>query len=419
VTALALDPPAVARSRARLAVRVSVAALLVYYWAHLYLRALLPDSLESRATYWLLVGPVAVVASLSLARHALGGGRRYGLLGVGPLVLFTALAAVASLPRADSATLLSAGLFVIALMWLCAAPTRLPLGLVNGLFLASVATGIVFHLAGWSDYGWWPGQYVDGLDSGLGFRVSLFPLVPESAFFALVVVLCNQVAGRGTARWFWVAAGLYYLVFSGLRTALIAFVLCEAYLWATANHRRLSPWQRVALLVLALAVFIVVVAGSDVVLLVPGLAESPLGSYLLRSAADDLSAESLAQSVYRSWLWAQHLSIFASSPLTGIGTYEFMSVATEALIEDHDGTGSESFVTAWLSRVGLCFVPALVFFGRLFRRAAGAPDALEATLCIVLGVAAFGYGSFIVPYNFLFLLVLALLLARPRLAPSR
>ncbi len=410
----AVAPAAVARPRPLAGAPPLVLAVLIYYWGHQYLRALLPEPNDSLSAYLLTVVPIALIAAAGVVGALLVARPVSGMPSFVPLLLFTALAAVVSIGRGDGATLLTAGLFALSLMWLGARPTRLSLATINRLFAASIIAGGAFYLAGWSDFGLLPGQYGEGADRGLEWRVSLFPLIPESAFFALIVLLANQLQGRGRSRWIWCSVALYFLVFSGLRSALIAFLLCETYVLLTAHAKVFARRGRCVLLVALLVLFLLSVAGSNALLLVPGIADGPLGVYLLRDAADDLSTESLGQSVYRSWLWLQHLDIFFSSPWIGVGSFEFSSLASESLIEGHAGSGSESFVTAWLARLGLATLPLFAYVGGLFAAAAGRPTPFDACLCLVLGVAAFAYGSFIVPYNFVFLLIFALLLDAPR-----
>lgn len=392
---------------------VAVLAALLYYWMHQYLRVLLPPASESTTAYLITTVPIVMLAALGLAPIALSGRAWRGMPGIVPLLIFVALAGVISLARDDLPTLLTVGLFVLALMWLAAEPVRLSLFLINLLFAASIAAGGLFYLAGYSDFGLLPGQYAEGADRGLEWRVSLFPFVPESAFFALIVLIANQVQARGGKRILWCGIALYFVLLSGLRSAVGALLLCEAYLWVSAGGRRLTALGRAALIVMLLALFVASVAASSVLLLIPEFAPGPLANYLLRSAADDVSAESLSQSVYRGWLWLQHLELFAGSPWIGVGTFEFASLVDD-VIEGHVGTGSESFVTSWLARLGTAAIPFFYYVGSLFARATRQSEPLDACVCLVLGVAAFTYGSFLVPYNFVFLLMFGMLLSSPQ-----
>jgi len=383
-------------------------ALLLYYWAWLYLRVFLGDVTASTAGYIVTVLPVAAAACVGLVQVTAVSLRQPGMPSLVPLLLFAAAAGLVGLGTGDFSTILSAGLLALTLVWIAQSPTWLPLKLVNGLFLASVAMGAAFYFAGFSDYGVIPGQHLVGLDRGIAWRVSLFPFVPESGFFALVVFLANQLFGSGRSRIFYMVLAGYFLVFSGVRSALIGLLLCEAYV-LVARQADASAALRTTVLWGLIAGFLLFVSGATILLLIPGIAEGPIGSYLFREAAANLTEGAVTQSTYRGWLWGRHLDLFLSAPLTGIGTYEFadLNPSTAAF---RIGTGSESFLTSWLARAGLCFLPFVYWLVRLGDRSAARPTPFEGCIFVTLWVAALAYGSFIVPYNFIFLLLFGLLL---------
>ena len=94
------------------------------------------------------------------------------------------------------------GLLVLTLLWLVRVRPGLSLHVLNGFFWSSVAAGGLWFILDLSEYGLLPGQYAQGADRGIEWRVSLFPYVPESGFFALIVFLANQLHRRGRARIF-------------------------------------------------------------------------------------------------------------------------------------------------------------------------------------------------------------------------
>lgn len=383
--------------------------ILLYYWACLYLQVLLPPPDESAWTYALLVTPIALAASIGLLATLTSG--QYPTASnalAAPLLLLIAVATVVSVGRGDLASIRSTGLMVLTLLWLGGTRSWLRLATLNIYFLASIVVGGIWFLLGLSDYGLLPGQYADGADRGIEWRVSLFPFVPESGFLALVVLLVNQVHGRGWSRICICALALYFVVFSGMRSALIALLLCEIYV--ALNSKRCGTRARKAQLVILIVTFVGAIVASYAAPLMPILPGGVIGNYLFRTETFGDSDVSLSQSVYRAWLWLQHLDLFLSSPLTGIGTFEFSSVVKESLIEGKDDSGSESFITSWLARLGLCFGPFLVYLWVLVRRAAAAADNLKGTIVLTFGVASLAYGSFIVPYNFMFIVLFCYLL---------
>lgn len=392
-----------------------VLAAIVYYWAYLYLRVLMPPADESTLTYALTIVPIAAIAAaglmLGLTQQAIDSQTARRLLA---LLAFVTLVAAVGLARRDGATILSAGLLGLTLAWLCFCGPVVTTRLLNRLFALSIVVGTLAFAADLAPYGLLPGQYGEGGDRGIAWRVSLFPYVPESAFFALLVLLQNRFdTRRGVGRWLWIAAALYFLLLSGVRSAVIAWLMCEAYLLLSRVRPLAAPNRRVATMLLLVAGFVVVLSGSGALLLLwPGIADSPVSSWMFREFAGDLSEDAIEQSVYRTWLWGQHVELFASSPLVGIGSFDFGGI-TGSLVEGASDTGSESFLTAWLARVGLCLLPLLWMLLSLSASAARRMVALPACALLIFFVAALAYGSFIVPYNLVFLLLFSLLLARP------
>ena len=313
-----------------------VLAGLLYYWAYLYLRVLLPSPEHSPVAYLVTVVPIAVFASLGTGLHLIADRRKRAPRAmIGCLLAFVAAVVVASVPRGDAPTVLSAGLLALTLIWLTTAPAVIKLATINRVFVLSVLVAGIFYAFGWSEYGLLPGQYREGEDRGITWRVSLFPYVAESGFFALIVLLANQMHGRGLRRAIYVAAALYFLLLSGVRSALLGWLLCLVFM-AIDRHCALAAQHRFVRLRLALIAglllsFLAIVLSSTALQFFPELTQGPLGSYLLRAAADDVGAESIGQSVYRGWLWVQHIDLFVSSPLVGVGQYEFASLTSRAL----------------------------------------------------------------------------------------
>ncbi|MBS0366252.1 MAG: hypothetical protein JSR67_10570 [Proteobacteria bacterium] len=382
-------------------------AVLLYYWAYLYVRVLLPAPEDSALAYGFTAIPVAAVAAGAVLLGIAGSlANRLTLL----LWVFVLVAVAVSAPRNDLATVRSAGLLGITLIWLSSTRSDVSVRLLNGFFAASIVAGSLWYLFGLSDYGLLPGQNVTGVDTGLAWRVSLFPFVPESAFLSLIVFLANQLQSRGLSRLIWCSLSLYFLVFGGVRSALLALILCEAYV--LLNAHTFSARRRGLCLFLLLVVFVIAIAAITLVTLLPALREGALGNYLFRTETVGESDEGLEKTVYRPWLWLQHFDLFMSSPLTGIGTFELSSVMTSNTTAGSGDTGAEAFITGWLARLGLCFLPFILYLVLLGRRAAKSLDLVPGSLFLILGVACLAYGSFLVPYNFIFLILFRLLLQR-------
>jgi len=392
--------------------RALLLTTLAYYWLYLYLRVLLPPPDEAAGSYLVVVVPVAMAVCAGVLLHWADPRPQWRTPQI-LLLAFIGVAALVSLTRGDDATLRSAGLLALAALWLGGNATgALSVRTLNVFFVLSIVFGGLWFLLGLSDYGLLPGQYTEGADRSIEWRVSLFPFVPESGFFALVVLLANQLHRRGAMRMVTCGLAAYFVVFSGMRSALLALLLAEVYLWWFSRGRHSLGVRRTQLISL-LTMFVMLVVLSSLTAIAPVLPEGTLGNYLFRTESFEDSEAALSQSVYRGWLWAQHLQMFASAPLAGLGSFDFHVVVTESLIEGKEDTGSEAFITGWLARLGLCFAPFLVYLWWLCGRAGGAPSALPGAVFLVLGVAALAYGSFLVPYNFMFIVLFALLASRP------
>jgi O-antigen ligase len=157
----------------------------------------------------------------------------------------------------------------------------------------------------------------------------------------------------------------------------------------------------------ALVMAFILIVSLDALLMAVAIENPYLATYVFRTDRELLNSEELARTVYRSWLWQQHLQIFADSPLVGVGTFFLPELLTEQLIENSVDTGSESLLTGLLARIGLLIVPLAIFFVRLCGLTMERGDRLGFCLCLALLVYSLGYGSFLVPYNFLFLLTFA------------
>ena len=387
-------------------------SLLVWYWLLLYFQSHNATVERFSVLYFALILPVAAFVVLNL-HHAISW--RYERL-MSPLVLYIVLTAVISVVRGDLATAYNTALFSLPIILIFRQRLQLSLEMLNGLFLLSIAGAIITYWAGLSEFGFLPGQSEMGADRGLEWRVSLFPVVPESAFFALLVLFANWIHGRGRGRvWLCIGAG-YFVALSGNRTSMIAAIMMATVVlfsrWVTFRNRRFYKT-----LFIVLAVAFVLVVSMDAVLLAFAWDNPYLASYLFRTDQQAISAEELAKTVYRSWLWQQHLQIYAESPLIGVGTFFLPDLLTETLIERYIDTGSESFLTGLLARIGLLILPLAVFFVRLCRRAMEHEDRLAFCLCLALFIFSLGYGSFLVPYNFMFLAAFALMNGIDRRSP--
>jgi O-antigen ligase len=379
-------------------------SLLVWYWALLYFQS--HTQLVERFSLMYFAVTLPVLAFVLMNTHHVLSWRLDRL--TGPLTLYIVIVAVVSLLRGDLATAYNVALFTAPIILILRHRLRLSLGLLNTLFILSIAGAVFTYSAGISEFGFLPGQSAMSADRGLEWRVSLFPVLPESAFFSLIVFLANLLHGKGLKRYAYGTAAAYFVVLSGNRTTLIVGLMCLAVLvFARRIEFRKRAFYRSLFVVLAI-IFVAVVS-MDAILVAIAFDNPYFANYVFRSQKEVVDVDEVAKTVYRSWLWQQHLQIFSDSPLIGEGTFYLPDMLKEQLLKSNIDTGSESLLTSLLARVGLMIVPLLVFFGRLCGRTMEWRDRLGYCLCLALLIYSLAYGSFLVPYNFVFLLSFAVL----------
>jgi len=147
------------------------------------------------------------------------------------------------------------------------------------------------------------------------------------------------------------AIAIYFMVFSFVRTALIATVLYFVLRWLFDRSRGIGTkglfWTA---LVVGIGANLIIAASAVAIAYVQ---ELPLISPLLLRGESNLSTEEIFQQMYRPWLWWQHLMQFAASPsLMGWGAFIFDEMKTEDLIEGHEPGDSVSLPTRLLAAYG-------------------------------------------------------------------
>ncbi|MEM9077494.1 MAG: O-antigen ligase family protein [Bacteroidota bacterium] len=278
--------------------------------------------------------------------------------------------------------------------------------------MASILGSIIsFHL-GFNDYGYLP--KFGGADlifyGGVGWRISLFPLLPESALFSLLIIVINFFHNKNPSRIFYFALGGYFLIFSGLRTSIILlaffllFVICMKFYRFRAKSLLFYSFN-----IVLFAVFIIVLSFQSLVLHLNNFDNDFINQLLFKSSEGIASKKQLYNTIARSWVWEKHLGIFMENPLFGVGTFELKNYVGPAKFAYQRATGSESFFTNMLARIGIMALFFFSFLFRLQRKALLEDNKLVFFLILTLMITMIAYGSFFVPYNFLFLICIGLL----------
>jgi hypothetical protein len=390
------------------------------------------------ATY--LVPSTAKVERFSFVYFALvipawlyvAGNWRCLLVGYGTasklLALFAILAGISGALRADyplayNAVFLSAMAIVIL-----NSRVYLKVAELNWIFLATVVGSVVVYALGLTEYGFLPGQ-ADALSchAAMNWRVSLFRVTAESAMFSLVVLVANIAYGQrlsGWVRWLVIFVAAYFLIYSGVRSiALAALIVVPIFAFAVL-HRITATARHHAV--------VGIVAGTVAILSVPywlGTSDGFWENYFLKTKSCDYqiryglaapaeSAESAAPDDWYAWTFNRHcsamyqLSLFAESPL---GHRDLQPNSDQQLIDTGCPTDSLrtycascNFVTYWLARAGLAAISLLLCFIVLMAGAVKSRNVGLSLILVAFGVVSFSWGVMFVPYNLIFLLMMAI-----------
>lgn len=319
---------------------------------------------------------------------------------------FLLLVYAVSFARADWSSFVGPTLFILCVLVIHLTRVTISLNLMNGLFLFTLCGSIVAYHTGYSIYGYLPGQSsVQFAESDGSWRISLFPFVPQSGFFAFLVLTCNVLFNKTRSKWLFVTLALYFLIFTGMRSSFIALLfLILFYFLSRSMPFKPSPFYRWYNW-LSLLGFVLILNMNAILFGLAFQLKSPLvNKILFRTETSVKDVEQLQKTIYRTWIWSKHIELFQRSPLTGIGTFDFETEISERL--DSAGTnGSESTITIMLARFGIITFIFLAFMHRLNTLATLNQRRYSFYMIFFFLLIMLTYGSFLVPYNFMFLLI--------------
>lgn len=383
-------------------VATAFSLLLTYYWLLLYAASPTEEVSRGSVLYWLYVGPIFLFVGLFVLPAL-----KWGVsLPIRLLLLYAALVIAVALVRSDYPTVTSTALLTGVLIVISEFRIRAPAKLLNFLFVWSIVLSALTFMVGVNGYGIVPGY---SYDEFLPWRISLFPVVPESAYFSALVLLLNLVVKDLPLRRMCLLLSIYFLVFSGLRSTLFAAGLVMSYLIAVRLSLLRTPSTKLVFMGLALLIFVGSLLMSQLLTLLPGIEAQFLNVYLFRLEEGIQSPEDVMRTVYRTWLWSEHFRIAEADPIFGIGTFDFSELADPDPGLPSVGTGSESFLTGLYARVGLPVLLLVVFVVLCICRGARLGHDLPLTTGLLAFVAMLAYGSVVVPYNFVFLVMMVLI----------
>lgn len=376
--------------------------ILVYYWAVQFAQASGATGERFSLIYFLFVVPIglySVFAFLPLffSERPFTRPARW-------IFAFAFIVMIVALLRWDIQTIMTLGLLCMTMIVFLTRQQGPSINLLNKLFLASIPAIMICYYLGQSNYTVYPG----GLDA-VWWRVSIFPQVATSAFFSGIVFVSNLVYKDGRYRRLCLCLSLYFLLFSGLRSAIIASALVCIYLYLRRSGYLANFRPKMRYLVAAIAAFVVILLSPELLLSLSS-ADNPLNFFLFRSTGE-VDKNALVATIFRTMLWEEHLKIMSSNWLFGVGTYDFTALSERL---GHLTAGSESFLTNNMARVGLLMLLFVAGIISAIKRGLRNNDDMAMAVGIFLFVAMLSYGGFIVGYDFTFLAMLGLLAGTQR-----
>jgi hypothetical protein len=383
-------------------------ALLLVYWLAIYGAPLSAEMARGSAVYLALVVPVSLFVLMGLFGIAW---RRKLPRATLLLVAYVLIVCGVAAARGDTPTIMNTLLSALTIIVIVAHGLRPPPSLLNVLFVASIPLNAIAFASGIGIYSVVPGF---SLDEDLPWRISLFPAVPESAFFSAAIILLNVIRKDLALRRTCLVLATYFLLLSGLRSALIGTLMALFYYYVVHGTWSWRDGAKMAYFAGAIVAMVAMIVTSQLLAVSAVLGDdSFLNVYLFRAAEGIESEADLAARIYRGWLWAEHFRIASANPLLGVGTFDFTAAADYGQVEGRESSGSEAFLTGLFARVGL---PAVLFFGfflaSIWKGLRGGEHE-QLMIGLLLFVSMLTYGSFLVPYNFIFLIMISYVCTRP------
>ncbi len=319
---------------------------------------------------------------------------------------------------------------------------------LNVIFLATIAGSIFVYYLGISNYFIIPFSPIQDCHQSLGFRVSLFRTLSESAALSFFVILWNIFFPPAWPRWIrWIIIFLaaYFIIFSGIRTLIISALIVSPLLIFTIFS---GACLRVRLLAATLIpIFIITII--SIFILVPKIdygIKNILLSYVFRvdtcSAisvisdkhnsvshnVDSVATENILerslndQGIPTSWLLstinrqcagAYQLRAFLENPLFG----SLMTHPGDNSKIDISGCTKDALdrycdacvlTTYWLSKGGVSGIILIGIYIFTLMMAIRRRSIFGVTTLVSFGLFMQGWGVMFVPYNFIYFMLMSL-----------
>lgn len=312
--------------------------------------------------YWLLIalaGLLPLIQLRALLKTLVGRAL--------PLLLFGMIAGAWHLLRGDTTIVLQLALVVWMLSWLSTDQAQIEVKDLVRIYLGLIIIG--FGIWMMTDLNKW-GPIPGATDANYGMsRVSFFRNIANTAMLSLAMTMVLTRSVKIIKTHFVVlCVALYYLIFSFVRTAQIAFVLYIALRWWFGRRYRSERHLFWISLLVGIGINLLIAFSVDVLTV---FQDNEIISLFFLRQETGMTSEEILKQMYRPWLWVQQVTLFASSPaLMGMGLFDFDDLQIEGL----DGGGSfgdtVSLPTRLLSVYGLpTFFFIFYLIARLYRSA--------------------------------------------------
>jgi len=353
--------------------------------------------------YFAVVLPALIVPLLwwrGMAKAALGIGW--------PLTVFAVLAGGWQLVMGDYRAVVQLFLLVWVLLWICALDVRLGTRAYFVMFAGAIVVGCVGYFALQNNpWGFLPRMTSSGFTI---WRISFFPSVVLTGLFSLFLLIAVAESRESfRLRLLSNMAGFYFLIFSFVRTAMLAGALYAPLAVWFAKARQ--NWRVLFFVPIILVLFI-----HGAILVAPHFLvhfqDNEIVSRLLLRGRAGLDVKDVYDQIARPWIWQKHFEFFLSSPyLMGLGNFDFFSLAVPNPGPNQPVlSGSEALLTRLFATYGWpSFFLIWFMVARLYRHAK-AGDYLGAAIFPGVVILAMNYGSVLHPSSFLFVLYFQLLI---------
>jgi hypothetical protein len=375
--------------------------MLVYYWSLLYF--IKPGTVILRFSYlyFLFIIPVLSYIVYSWKNIFLKDKSRF--LG---LYIFLAVVVITSVIRHDYWSVASTSLFVFSIVVILNSEQKIYLGFLNFLFVLSIFLSIITYQLGLKEFPWFPDFSSDqDLLTGIGWRISLFRSRPESAVFALFILAANYAYNRKWTKYLLILPAFYFVIFSGYRSTLILlvlFILLQVVVRIVQfKSRFLYSFGGIATLFL---IFFLVLFQSNVFRTLKFDNQKFLTELLFKSETVYQNDDNFKMSLSRDALWKHHLSIFFDHPIIGIGSEKVQDSFKNKNISGST-TGSESQITRWMASYGIITICLIIFMIQFLNFSIVEGNVFSYYIILLILFLSLFYGSFLVPYNFIFILL--------------